>query len=69
MSRLLGGHGYRVLYSVFELEFPRSAMPALVRRLEVELRPGDHLLLLPRCPDCREAGRGPGIEGPRPVIA
>ncbi|MEO5877834.1 MAG: CRISPR-associated endonuclease Cas2 [Streptosporangiaceae bacterium] len=67
INRLLAGYGPRVLYTVYEIGVDRVGVDDIVRRAAEHLRPGDHLLALPRCRRCRAAHRGGTAEAEAPI--
>jgi CRISPR/Cas system-associated endoribonuclease Cas2 len=66
VHRTLSAHGPRVLNTVYEITTAPSDAAALLQAAEEQLRTGDHLLAVPRCPRCRSAHRGGTAEPPAP---
>lgn len=63
VSRRLERHGYRIQYSVFELELDRREAMSLASLVAPELGPEDSFLLLPTCRRCRRQQHGPPYPG------
>jgi CRISPR-associated endonuclease Cas2 len=62
IHQLLGRHGIRILYTVYDIEADNAAVDILVEQLRPHIKPSDHLLMLPYCDACRTATLGPAIE-------
>ena len=61
-ARVLAGHGYRALYSVFDVQVTPRQRDALLTSADELLSVGDRLLVLPTCPRCRHRSLGEPLE-------
>ena len=62
VHRVLGHHGIRTLYTVYDLVADTTTISALTEWLRHHVDHHDHLLALPVCAQCRTAEHGGTID-------